>query len=105
MDINTDPCRCVVTESDMAFSSTLGFTIAPGGRAGHSQKTTPLYPQASGLVWFVCCGCEVCISLSILLCVDTDADMHVYVPVQVQDWFLESSFIAFYFIHQSRSLN
>lgn len=39
MDIDRGPCCCITTDADMALSGSMGwhFTMASGGRAGHSQ--------------------------------------------------------------------
>lgn len=56
MDINTDPWCCWEashSDSDMSFSDSSGwdFTIAPGGKAGHSQQAASLYPRVSSSVF------------------------------------------------------
>lgn len=54
MDIDIDPCCCISKDPDMAHSSSLDwdFTMAPGGRVGHSQQAIPLHPQSPDLPLF-----------------------------------------------------
>lgn len=46
MDIDTTPCPSTVLDLDMALSDSLDcdFTMALGGRAGHSHQAAPLHP-------------------------------------------------------------
>jgi hypothetical protein len=46
MDIDTDICCCMATDTDMTLKDSMGwdFTMASGSRAGYSQQTTPLRP-------------------------------------------------------------
>ena len=43
MDMDSDPCHCIATDTDMALSGNLSWdmTMAPVGGTGHSQQAPP----------------------------------------------------------------
>lgn len=66
MDINFDPCCCVVMDLDMTLSGSSGWdlTVAPGSGAGHSyQATTPLPHHVSSSITPQCSSCFTSLSL------------------------------------------
>lgn len=50
MDVDTDPCYCMVTDPDMALDGSMGqdFFRDSGGSGGYSQRAVPHHPRVSG---------------------------------------------------------